>query len=104
MSDSLSAPSSAKHRKRRARPRRGRSFPAPGWSARRYVRVARKDVALFRFLLEAWDNLALFTVVDRTANVLLLRYSPHQERELGEFLDAARELIPVETVYRPEGR
>lgn len=86
---------------RRVRPRRGRVFAAPGWSARVYVRVGRKDVALFRFLLEAWDNLALFTVVDRAGGILMLRFSPHQERELRTFLEAVQEEISVEVVSWP---
>lgn len=58
---------------------------------------------MFRFLLEAWDNLALFTVVDRAGVVLLLRFSEHQRREVREFLDAAREVIAVDEVHWPEG-
>ena len=30
-----------------------------------YIELARQDIARFRFLLEAHDNLALFSVLDR---------------------------------------
>ncbi|WP_022662981.1 DUF4911 domain-containing protein [Paucidesulfovibrio longus] len=95
------APQGKARKPKRVRPRRGRVFPAPDWSARAYVRVARSDVALFRFLLEAWDNLALFTVVDRAAGILMLRFSAHQEREVRLFLEAARSEIAVEPVCWP---
>lgn len=87
--------------------KRGLPCPPPQQeSARLYVRVAPSDIALFRFLLEAHDNLALFTVVDRARAVLLLRFSPDQERETLEFLDQARSemhiaLLPVPTASCP---
>ncbi|MGE4291076.1 MAG: DUF4911 domain-containing protein [Desulfovibrio sp.] len=101
LSNFASEPVSPAPKKRRVRPRRGRVFAAPGWSSRAYVRVARQDVALFRFLLEAWDNLALFTVVDRAGGILMLRFSAHQEREVRLFLEAVRSEIMVETVFWP---
>ncbi len=42
------------------------------------IRIAPRDVGLFRFLLEARDNLALFTVLDPRAALLKLLFSPHQ--------------------------
>ncbi|WP_320171941.1 DUF4911 domain-containing protein [Maridesulfovibrio sp.] len=69
-------------RKRRPRP----CPPPPAQSGRTYVQIKPSDIAMFRFLLEAEDNLALFTIADRFRGVLLLRYSPHQEREFREFM------------------
>jgi hypothetical protein len=47
-------------------------------------------VHLFRYLLEARDNLGLMTVVDRYRAALLIRFSPQQERDMLEFLEEAR--------------
>ena len=49
---------------------------------------------MFRFLLEAQDNLGLMTVVDRWGAVLQVRFSPHQERDMREFLEGMQETIP----------
>jgi len=49
-------------------------------SGRLLIRIAPGDVGLFRFLLEAHDNLALFTVLDSRAGLLKLLFSPHQKR------------------------
>ena len=88
-------------RKRTHRPR-PRPCPAPPlWSERLYVRIAPSDIGLFRFLLEAVDNLALFSVVDRFKGVLLLRFSPHQRRETEEFLAGAATRMTVERMERP---
>lgn len=77
----------------------GKLFPPAHQSERIYVRVPREKIALFRFLLEASDNLAVFTVADRFGCVLMLRYSPHQQAELNYFLREIDYLVPVERVY-----
>ncbi len=81
-------------KKRRDRKRKGRVFPPPAESSRLYVRIAPGLVHMFRFLLEAQDNLGIMTVVDRWGAVLLVRFSPHQERELRAFLDGMRGSVP----------
>ncbi len=70
-------------------------------SGRLYIQLAPSDVALFRFLLEANDNLALFTVVQRKKAILLLRFSPDQEQEVQEFLTQAKTEMEIEIVYAP---
>lgn len=78
--------------------------PAPDESRRMYVRIDPSKVALFRFLLEGCDNLGMFTVVNRFKGTLLLRYSPHQEREMRAFLGGIRELVPMQHLGRPPFR
>ncbi len=51
---------------------------------------------MFRFLLEAEDNLALFTVADRFRGILLLRFSPHQKKEFFEFLKSLEDAVRME--------
>jgi hypothetical protein len=81
-----------------ARRRKRRTFrnPPPRRSEHRFLRVARSDIARFRFLLEGWDNLALFTVVNPHTGTLLLRYSPHLRREVDAFLTCAGEVVVIE--------
>ncbi len=71
------------------------------WSDRLYVRVEPARIALFRFLLEAHDNMALFTAVDPARGVLLLRFSPHQRAEVLDFLRRVRHEFPVNEVLDP---
>lgn len=68
-------------------------LPAPCLSARAYARVAPKDIAMFRFLLEAEDNLAYASTVDRWASVVRVTFSPHQEKAVREYLAAMRDRI-----------
>jgi hypothetical protein len=87
-------------KKRRAARRKGRSYPAPARSARLYILIAPSQVHMFRFLLEAQDNLGIMTVADRWRAALLLRFSPHQEKAVREFLESARQTLPF-SIWRP---
>ncbi|MGJ3522655.1 DUF4911 domain-containing protein [Nitratidesulfovibrio sp. D1] len=50
----------------RKRPRKpAPPLPPPRESARLYARMAPRHIAMFRFLLEAQDNLGYMTVLDR---------------------------------------
>ena len=60
------------------------------------IRIAPCDVGLFRFVLEAHDNLGLFTVLDSRAALLKLLYSPHQEQEVQETLAEIAQLLPLQ--------
>ena len=78
-------------RKRRPRP----ALPAPDKSMFLLVRLAPSSVALFRFLLEGYGHLALFTVLDRQAALLKLVFSPHQEGAVREARAALAESVDM---------
>jgi len=64
-----------------------------------YLRLNRSDVALFRFLLEAHEGVALFTSLGTDGGnreTLLLRFAPGARSEVLRFLDAARSEFPLE--------
>ncbi len=75
--------------------------PPPRWSDRLYLRLEKAHTALFRFLLEAHDNLALFTMADSGAAILQLRFSPHQAGQVLAFLREIEGLVPHELILRP---
>lgn len=87
----------------RIKPRKRVCPPPPLHSARTYVRVEPSRIGLFRFLLEAHDNLGVFTVTNRFTGILQLRYSPHLRREMRAFLDAAATEMTVEIIMDPGG-
>ena len=64
----------------------GPALPPPRASVRFLARLAPQDVAMFRFLLEGYDNLAYFTVLDATEALLSVVASPHQEDALRQAL------------------
>ncbi len=94
-------PAAAKRRTRR-KPRP--PLPAPRWSACLYLRLAKSDVGMFRFLLEAEDNLGYMTVVDRKAAVVQFVFSPHQEKAARAYLESMRPLVPFSLEYDPAAK
>ncbi|GAB7021706.1 DUF4911 domain-containing protein [Salidesulfovibrio brasiliensis] len=80
--------------RKRYKPRKRRCPAPPDRSARLYVQIDPSLIGRFRFLLEAHDNLGIFTVVNRFKGVLLLRFSPQQRREFMEFLGSVAEAVP----------
>ena len=53
-----------------------------------YAEVPRNQIALYRFLLEGYDNLAVMSVVDRYRAVIKLRFLPDAEKTLRGLLHA----------------
>jgi len=75
-----------KKKSSRIKPRKRICPPPPTRSARTYVQVDPSKIGLFRFLLEAYDNLGIFTVANKFKGILQLRYSPHLRREMNDFI------------------
>jgi len=75
--------------------RKQRVLPQPCLSQTRIVTVPPDKVGLFRFILEAHDNIALFTVLDRHAAHLKLLFSPHQARAVDDMLHSMRSMLDV---------
>ena len=73
--------------------RLGQVLPPPNYSACLYVQINPKDIAMFKFLLEAEDNLGYMSVVDRWSAALKVVYSPHQQKAIRAWLtDTAKAL------------
>ena len=79
----------------RALTRRDPSPPVPRESGRLLIRLAREHTAMFRFLLEAYENLAYFTVLERKTAMLKLVFSPHQRENTLRALDESLERAAV---------
>ena len=53
------------------------------------IYMPAQNVAMFRFLLEAYENLALFTVVERRPSILMLSFA---EESRGEIINMLNEI------------
>ena len=79
----------------------GPALPPPRASLRFLLRLAPQDVAMFRFLLEAYDNLAYFTVLDAREALLSVVCSPHQEYAARRALEEIGGYLPIRHVSWP---
>jgi len=82
----------------RRKPRKRICPPPPSRSDRMYIRITPAKIGLFRFLLEGYDNLGIFTVTNKYKGILQLRFSPHQKREIQKFLKAAATEMNIDIV------
>ena len=62
------------------------ALPPPTRSGSLLVRIAPEQTGLFRFLLEAYDHVAYFTVLENKTALLRVIFSPHREREARQAL------------------
>lgn len=85
----------------RAGRRRTLSLPPAFSSAVLLIRIAPRDVGLFRFLLEGHDNLGLFTVLDPRVALLKLLFSPHQAADMRAALAEMAGLVPFDVEEWP---
>ena len=92
-----SEPSAQAPRKSRRKARREWPLAPPRRSSEvLYAEVPRNQIALYRFLLEGYDNLAVMSVVDRYRAVIKLRFLPDAERTLrGILLAQGAKLIEL---------
>lgn len=81
--------------------KRGRVLPPARRSARCYLYIDPSKVHLFRYFLEAEDNLGIMTVVDRWRAALMIRFSPDQEARLFERLEEMRAAVPFDGPFNP---
>ena len=70
----------------------------PGWSGRLYLRLAPRDVAMLRYLLEAHDNLGYLTMVDRFGAVAKICFAPGAEESVRDFLAEVGETLRLEEI------
>lgn len=78
----------------RSRRKSGPALLPPAQSGCLLVRLAPERVAFFRFLLEAYDNLAYFTVLESKTALLKLVFSPHRARAARRALDEMAQSLP----------
>ncbi len=63
-----------------------------------FVRLPAAQVAMFRFLLEAYENVAYFTVLNRYSALLKVVFSPHRENATRQALADIAESVPLHIV------
>jgi hypothetical protein len=73
----------------------GASPPVPRESGCLLISLKREHTAMFRFLLEAYENLAYFTVLERKTALLKLVFSPHQRENTLRALDEIASTVPL---------
>lgn len=69
------------------------------FSSRAYILVPRKEIAYFKFLIEAWDNLAYLTVIDKYKAVVELTFYRDFIKDILKIIEIIKEEIPIKILY-----
>jgi hypothetical protein len=76
--------------------RRRRPLPLPrSWSERINIEVPREQIWYVKFILEAYENLAYLSVIDKYRAVLQLVFSKDGEQELHALVQGLAREIPL---------
>lgn len=78
--------------------------PVSETSSHLYIRLGRSELVYLKCILEGYDNLAYFSVVDKMAAVVECFYAPQQEKELLVLLSALCEEINAEFFFAQGSR
>ena len=79
----------------------GPPLPPAQESARLLVRIRPCHAGMFRFLLEGYEHLAYFTVLNKYEGLLKIVYSPHRERAVRQALAEIGDSLPLEVLPWP---
>jgi len=72
-------------------------------SEARYFRVNRPDLVYLKFILEAYEGLAVLSTADREGAIVRISYPLFSKEELDLLLSALAREIAMTEVPRPEG-
>ncbi|MEW6616023.1 MAG: DUF4911 domain-containing protein [Thermodesulfobacteriota bacterium] len=67
----------------------------------RYFRVQKENIAFIKFILEAYDGMAVMRTLDPFEGVVELIIAPDFEREVNELLDNLRGEFEVQPINPP---
>jgi hypothetical protein len=69
-------------------------------TVRKYYRVDRKEIAFLKFILEAYDGIAVLSTIDSSSGVVMLSISPGCESVVEMVLQDLKRDIMIEPVIK----
>lgn len=67
-----------------------------------YLQLAPEKTGLFRFLMEAYDNLALFTVLNKKTALIKVSFAEASRDDVLTMLADIGQTIALQTVFAPD--
>ena len=61
-----------------------------------YLRLRRKDIAYFKFIIESYEGMAVVRTQDPHEAIVELMVAPGWEEDVDEVLEGLRKEIPIE--------
>lgn len=70
-------------------------------SGKLLIKIRSRDIAMFRFLLESYDNEALFSVLEKNPPLLKLMFAPGNIANIRRILAEIAQTIPLQVEEWP---
>lgn len=71
-------------------------------SLQKYYRIDRSQIAFLKFIIEAYDGIAVLTTVDPELGIVVLKIAPKCEAVVAAVLEDLKKDIVIESVPEPE--
>lgn len=68
------------------------------------LKLVAEDVAMFRFALESYENVAMFTVLERDPALIKLYFYEGSRKTVLKILNEIKRTIPLEILPWPKAR
>ncbi len=94
-------PEASLQKKKRKKRKLGPPLEPATLSKELLVRLAPSQVGMFRFLLEAYEHIAYFSVINRHEALLKIVFSPHREKAAHKALEEIGHSLPLEILPWP---
>jgi len=65
---------------------------------KQYYRVDRREIAYIKFILEAYDGIAVFRTLDPEAGILELNIAPGCEKDVENVIRDLKKTILIESI------
>ena len=66
----------------------------------KYYRIDRREIGFLKFIVEAYDGLAVVTTVDSDAGIVILQIAPGCEADVKTILQELKQDIMIEKLSR----
>ena len=70
---------------------------------KKYYRVDRREISFLKFILEAYDGLAVLTTVDSEKGIVVVSIAPGCEADVEMILQDLKKNVMIENIY-PENQ
>ena len=67
-------------------------------TATKYLRIDRREIAYFKFIIEAYDGIAVVSTLDPMAGIIKLSIAPGCETDVERVLQDLKKDVMIETV------
>ena len=68
-------------------------------TTKKYYRVDRREISFLKFILEAYDGLAVLTTVDSEKGIVVIIIAPGCEADVEMILQDLKKSVMIEKIY-----